>query len=480
MWNIIRPLFMIGAFATAATPVFAETYYISNTGNDANTGTSPESAWKSARQLTRNTFEPGDQILFKSGDRWQINKGLTFKQSGTAATPIVIGAYYLDKKGNPQRGYLQQRPILDGGSPVDTPTESTRYLTLLRLRGHFITVENMQLQNFPGEGLYAQSPQKRDHTKPIKGLVIRNNVITNMYSDGIGFMNVDDSIIEDNEITETCKVGPLNEYKKDWPAAIAVVEGSSNNVIRRNRVRNNYGEGIDLLMSSSHNQVDNNLVVNNHAIGIYIERGSHNTVKNNLIFGTQDKRYHRWSRESYKSVGAGIAIANEPKMWGTAATGNIIANNLVAYTAAGIALGGAPNVDRDKDGLPDTLKDNKIHNNTFVANTYQLVLHGGFETGNEIHNNIFWTPENNGVKDVSGASGGIKIFNNHWTIKAPNGFQSEGDIIGNPGLLKQTGWRAIKNWKELTATDFTSVVRYQNDDMGADTKQFAPMLKPPM
>jgi hypothetical protein len=71
---------------------YATDYYVSSSdGNDANSGTSPENAWKTLNKV--NSFSPkaGDQILFNRGDEWVGS--ITVKVSGTSGNPIVYGAY---------------------------------------------------------------------------------------------------------------------------------------------------------------------------------------------------------------------------------------------------------------------------------------------------------------------------------------------------------------------------------------------------
>lgn len=70
---------------------FSATYYISNTGNDSNSGLTTTAAWQSLAKVNASSFNPGDQILFKKGDSWYGT--LTIKQSGTAGNPITFGAY---------------------------------------------------------------------------------------------------------------------------------------------------------------------------------------------------------------------------------------------------------------------------------------------------------------------------------------------------------------------------------------------------
>jgi len=76
-------------------PVFANAtnYYISNSGNDSNTGTSPLGAWQSIVQLN-NSFSAigaGDTIFFKRGNIFYGS--VLVKRSGAAGKPIVITAY---------------------------------------------------------------------------------------------------------------------------------------------------------------------------------------------------------------------------------------------------------------------------------------------------------------------------------------------------------------------------------------------------
>ena len=66
------------------------TYYVDSTiGDDSNSGTSPETPWKSLDKVTATTFLPGDTILLKSGSVWN-GEWLWPKGSGTADAPIKI------------------------------------------------------------------------------------------------------------------------------------------------------------------------------------------------------------------------------------------------------------------------------------------------------------------------------------------------------------------------------------------------------
>ena len=70
---------------------FAATYYVSNAGNDTNSGLTEALAWKTLAKVNAATFVAGDNILFKKGDSFYGS--LTIKNSGAAGKPITFGAY---------------------------------------------------------------------------------------------------------------------------------------------------------------------------------------------------------------------------------------------------------------------------------------------------------------------------------------------------------------------------------------------------
>lgn len=85
---------MIGGGLIAAQPAAAVStaYYIdAASGNDAASGTSPATAWKTLGAANLRTFGAGDSILLARGGSWTGQ--LAPKGSGTAAAPITIAAY---------------------------------------------------------------------------------------------------------------------------------------------------------------------------------------------------------------------------------------------------------------------------------------------------------------------------------------------------------------------------------------------------
>jgi hypothetical protein len=140
--------------ANAQSPV-AATYYVSNSGNDSNIGTSPSAPWRTITKLNTvmASLAPGDSVLLRNGDVFRddyikcLNLTITSKTttlasnppkcSGSSAAPITIGAY--GEGGTP--------PIIDGADPLS--------LTWVRVSG--TTYEARISGKLPAK-LYMDSP----------------------------------------------------------------------------------------------------------------------------------------------------------------------------------------------------------------------------------------------------------------------------------------------------------------------------------
>jgi len=102
-------------------------YYVSTSGSDNNTGTSPSEAWKTIDKINKTDFEPGDQILFEGGETFIGTIYLNYNDNGTSQDKIQIGSY-----GN-------------GRATINAQTKSG----LIAFDCHDISIGNL---NFTGNG----------------------------------------------------------------------------------------------------------------------------------------------------------------------------------------------------------------------------------------------------------------------------------------------------------------------------------------
>ncbi len=104
-----------------------KTYYIdSESGNDSSSGTSINSAWKTLVRVNKEIFEPGDSILFHSGNLFTGR--LSPKGSGLSGKPIVINSY---GKGN--------KPHMEGHGQFSE--------TLLLSNVEYWEINNLEISN---------------------------------------------------------------------------------------------------------------------------------------------------------------------------------------------------------------------------------------------------------------------------------------------------------------------------------------------
>ena len=81
-------LFLFIAFSSQAT-----TYYVNPSGNDYDSGTSVENAWKSVLAINSRKFLPGDIILFEGGRTFSGGLYFDATDRGTPQEPITISSY---------------------------------------------------------------------------------------------------------------------------------------------------------------------------------------------------------------------------------------------------------------------------------------------------------------------------------------------------------------------------------------------------
>jgi hypothetical protein len=77
----------------AISTAFATDYYISPSGNDANSGTSPAESWQTIAKVNSTDFEPGDSIFFEGGETFTGGIQFSDEDMGTPNSPVIVSSY---------------------------------------------------------------------------------------------------------------------------------------------------------------------------------------------------------------------------------------------------------------------------------------------------------------------------------------------------------------------------------------------------
>ncbi len=89
----IITLLNLSLLFSASLPAQQKNYYLSAGGNDANDGSSKQTAWRSLEKVNHIDFKPGDSLLMEGGATFNGTIKLTSFDNGSAAMPVVFTSY---------------------------------------------------------------------------------------------------------------------------------------------------------------------------------------------------------------------------------------------------------------------------------------------------------------------------------------------------------------------------------------------------
>jgi len=378
---------------------FANTYYVSPSGNNSNSGTI-NNPWKTIN-YSQNQLVAGDTLFVRNG---VYVERVLIGNSGTSSNPISILAYQ------------NENPIIDGQSTLpDDDWEG-----LLTLYGSYLHVSGFEIRNsnitgnvLGGVGILFDGGT---HNK------VSFMKIHHIREQGI-IVEADNAIVEDCEIYD-CALSNVNlDMSVAWANGISVAREQTNGItdnaiIRRCIVYNNYGEGIGVF-EANNVIVEDCISYDNWTMNLYLSDATNCTLQRNICYNSTNSTFPKRDGEF-----TGITIADEISN-GTSiphSSHNTIINNfLFNANLDAFRWSLIPNI-----GLDNVL----IANNTVVGNS------SGFSTGSindniininsKIINNIL-----TGSVSVPDAQGLI-FSNNSWLNQPPSSASSNGDIIGDP------------------------------------------------
>ncbi len=189
------------------TPAAAGTvYYVSPGGSDAGDG-SAAAPWKTLARAAA-TASAGSTVVVRAGTYAETIRPAN---SGTADALITFMSETL------------HGAILDGHSNRDYGVDMTRPASYIRIDG-------FEIRDYTADGIILNDWYSRLN----RGIQVFNCYIHNNAGDGLNFRNSQDSLAEGNEIVDNGQTA----------AAIGGQVGSTNLVIRSNRIHHNVKDGI--------------------------------------------------------------------------------------------------------------------------------------------------------------------------------------------------------------------------------------------
>jgi len=376
----------------------AATYYVSPSGSDSNKGTSLSTPLKTIKNAIDKAKTSGDIIYVLTG---------TYSET-----------VYITQSGITLSAYQNSTPVIDGGSRL--PKQD--WGTLLTIMGNHNTVSGFEVKNSNINGSYlgGYGVQIAGHHNTVGKMNVHHT-----WEVGV-LINGDYNIVEDSKIWQAARQN-LNGGGNGWSTGIsaarnngpeALIKGiTSYATIRRNKVYNNWGEGLSCY-EADHCTLEDNVVYDNYAVNLYLSDTPNSVVQRNLVYISSAPAINVKSSE-------GIALADEVSSVPRSANNKIVNNFLYNANLSAFSWTIVPG-----SGLKNVL----IANNTLVDADLSTG-HGGTasitNTSSQIRNNIV-TGKSNYLPNVAG----ISFSNNNWSV-APPLAKSSTDISADPRLLLQ-------------------------------------------
>jgi hypothetical protein len=432
----------IGALFVALPILQAEAaqYFVSSNGNDSANGTSAQTPFRTPERAMR-ALAAGDSIYFRAGDYWRLSQAMFVNVSGTAQTPVVIGAYAVTSSGQLQLSVTTNRPILDGGTSA--PSLGS-YSGLIDVHGRYVQVRDLELRNSGGHGVV--------FTDTSFGTV-ENVKVDWTYHTGLQAERSSDITFAACEVVGDSN-GWRNYGSEFWGGGITFIR-STRVEVRDCIVREGYGEGLSAFMGSSDLVFTGNTLFATRAVGIYVNASYDVEISNNMVLGTSNSAFHRGGNW----VGGGIVLNNESYQYNgyggslplSVYTRDVrVVNNLVASTWAGVSFWNEIDV---------PMESIEVAHNTFVENAYQISMGSTSYRDMAVTNNIFMSLASNTADAEALVPSGVTWRSNYWSEGAPStaGARHTGDVYGGLTLRKMSGWQSIRQHTDVNWTDFEPV-----------------------
>ena len=372
--------------------------YVAPFGNDAAFGTqeAPFATLGKAASLLPN----GGTIIVRGGV-YPSQTG--FIAAGSKDVPLHI------------RAAEGEKPIFDGS---DLNVESVAVI-YMESASH-VVIEGLEVRNclvFGCEGIASDTP--------VLDLTIRGNHIHHI-SDSAARFTGRQIRIEDNDIHDVVLINKNNTNFPNggWPTCVGTIPNTlnlsnpwaNNVVIRANRIRDCWGEGIGVWYGSNV-IVEDNSIENAWAVGIYTDNSFNTRIARNYI---------RMYRGANSGAGTGILLGLEDyAIWGlpNVRTSNVLVTNNVVIAGVGIGWWSIPTPESTYESLH--VFHNSIAGTQGPAIDFSKVNSGvNAPANNFIMNNVFFSTVESKLGDPSSS----KFSGNAWINRPVPAIAGSADV----------------------------------------------------
>ncbi|MDO9213996.1 MAG: right-handed parallel beta-helix repeat-containing protein, partial [Methylococcales bacterium] len=383
-------------------PLYAATYYVSPTGSDSNTGTSLTTPVKTINNGLNKAKASGDIVYVMTGT---YNETVSIGQNG-----ITLSAY------------PNNTPVIDGGNTLPRGD----WGVLLSVYGNNNTVSGFEVKNSNTTGTYVggYGLEVSGHHNTISKMNVHH-----IWETGV-LLGGDYNTVEDSTIWQAARRNSTNtgQVTSGWATGMSAARNRNASALkpgitsyatfRRNKVYNNWGEGLSCF-EADHCTMEDNIVYDNWTINLYISDTTNSLIQRNMVYVSSNPAIPTRRNAAPAAITLADEVASKPR-----SANNTIINNFIYNT--------------DFDAFSWTEVANSGLKNVLIANN--TIVGGGLFTGSggnpaivntnsQIRNNIIL-----GADSAIPSKNGITFSNNNWSV-LPAVLAST-NIAGDPRVAK--------------------------------------------
>ncbi|MGZ8907518.1 MAG: right-handed parallel beta-helix repeat-containing protein, partial [Methylobacter sp.] len=378
---------------------YAATYYVAPTGSDTNNGTSLSTPVKTIRQALSKAWSSGDIIYVRGGTYVEaVNIG----QSGITLT-----------------AYQDEKPVIDG----QTSLPSSDWGELVAISGNYNKVSGFEVKNSNingarggGYGVWLGG-----HHNTVSKMNVHHTWENGILAQG------DYSTVEDSSVWQAARSNANGAGGNMWSGGLNVARNRSASAlkpgiasyvtVRRNKVYNNWGEGLSCY-EADHCTVEDNIVYDNWTNNLYISDATNTLVQRNIIYVSSAPAIS--SRNgSRTAITMADEVAKMPRSTDNKIINNFIYNaDLSAFDWSLVTNSGLRNA---------TIANNTIVNGGLLVGGSSSIVH----SNSQIRNNIIL-----GNNSRVATKSGITFSHNNWSTTPPSAAAASTNIVRDPQVSR--------------------------------------------
>ncbi|NJY61819.1 hypothetical protein HC174_03490 [Salinimicrobium sp. CDJ15-81-2] len=264
------------------------TYYVSATGDDKNSGLTPNDAWKTIEKVNNTTIRPGDAVLFEGGKTFDGSLKFDSNDANGGSNVVTVSSYGTGRatiSSGTANGIdiyntagFKINNLIVSGTPGNKNSGIQFYTDLVgNVKFDFAEIKDVEVHGFRDHGIVFGSWNQSVNNSGFKNVLVENALVHDVMNVGIGsygtFSATKSGYSHSNIVVRKCEVFNITGDP-------AITNKHSGNGIMLSDVQNSTIEH-----STAYNSGQLNANTSGGPVGIWYWDADNVTIQYNEVYG---------------------------------------------------------------------------------------------------------------------------------------------------------------------------------------------------